>query len=187
VERRVGRGSLRLWRGDLTTLQVDAIVSAANSQLAGGGGVDGAIHRAAGPGLMGELRARHPSGCPTGSAVATAGHRLSAGHVIHAVGPRWQGGERGEPELLAMAWRSALLLAARLGCASVAAPSISTGVYGYPVARAAPIAIAAAAAALAVPTTPLRLTIIVLFSEPDLDAYRRALLAQRLPSGGAGG
>lgn len=184
VERGHGAGVVRLWRGDITTLDVDAIVNAANRELAGGGGVDGAIHRAAGPELMRELRRRYPDGCPTGGAVSTAGHRLPARHVIHAVGPRWQGGGQGEPLLLDSAWTAALALAAAMGCATVAAPSISTGVYGFPVARAAPIAVAAVGAALAAPGTPLRLCTIVCFSETDLAAYRQALIGGSSDGGG---
>ena len=141
--RGVGDGRITLRRADITTLEVDAIVNAANASLAGGGGVDGAIHRAAGPELMRELRERY-RGCPTGSAVITGAGRLPARHVIHAVGPRWRDGEHDEPELLASAYRSAFALASEHACATVAAPSISTGIYGFPIELAAPIAIGAA-------------------------------------------
>src|SRR5579863_9135842 len=121
--RLVGDGRIALIRADITTLTVDAVVNAANQSLAGGGGVDGAIHRAAGPELMRELRERY-EGCPTGSAVITGGGRLSARYVIHAVGPRWGGGGHDETGLLASAYRTAFTLAAQHSCATVSAPAI---------------------------------------------------------------
>lgn len=162
---------LEFVRGDITTEPVDAIVNAANSALAGGGGVDGAIRRAGGPEILAECRAI--GGCPTGEAVATAAGALSARYVIHAVGPVWQGGEAGEPELLASAHRRSIEIAADLGCRSVAFPAISTGIYGYPVARAAPVAVAASWAA-AQRAPGLGRVRFVLFSEADLAVYRAA-------------
>ena len=133
---------IEIVRADITTLPVDAIVNAASEALRGGGGVDGAIHRAAGPGLLEECR-RHP-GCPTGSAVLTGGHRLPARWVIHAVGPVWRGGDAGEPALLERAYESAFRVAREQGdVRSIAFPAISTGVYGYPKEPAAEIALRA--------------------------------------------
>ena len=175
-ERRAGAGRLVLERADITTLHVDAVVNAANSHLAGGGGVDGAIHRAAGHAeLQEELQRRYPTGCPTGSAVVTGGHRLPARHVIHAVGPRWRDGAHGEPDQLRSAYRTAFGLAAEHGCSSVAAPSISTGIYGFPIERAAPIALEEALTALRAEATPLREIRFALFSDADLRTYESAL------------
>lgn len=148
-------GSRPVWsriectRGDLTLEDVDAIVNAANPSLLGGGGVDGAIHRAAGPGLVAECRARHPGGCPTGEARLTGGHGLRARHVIHTVGPVWRGGGDGEAERLASCYAESVRVAAEAGLATLAFPAISTGVYGYPWEPAAEVSLSALAAALA--------------------------------------
>ena len=136
--------ALELHQGDVTLQQVDAIVNAANSRLAGGGGVDGAIHRRGGPAVMAETDASYPSGCPTGSAVITGGGNLAAGHVIHAVGPVWGGGQHGEAELLAGAYRRCLELAVEHDCRSIAFPALSTGAYRYPTDQAARVALSTA-------------------------------------------
>ncbi|WBU65324.1 O-acetyl-ADP-ribose deacetylase [Paracoccus aerodenitrificans] len=130
---------IRIWQGDITTLDMDAIVDAANETLLGGGGVDGAIHCAAGPGLLEECRKL--GSCPTGEARITRGYDLPARHVIHTVGPVWKGGGSGEDELLASAYHSSLDLAREHGLRSIAFPAISTGIYGFPADRAARIAI----------------------------------------------
>ena len=155
---------LALVIGDITAEHVDAIGNAANAALAGGGGVDGAIHRAAGSGLMAELRAKHPGGTPTGTAVATGGHDLHATWVLHAVGPVWRGGDHGEPEQLAAAYRSCLRLCDELGATSLALPGISLGIYGYPLDAGARVAIETVVAHLRA-DTPLEMVRFVL--RPD--------------------
>ncbi|MEZ6129108.1 MAG: macro domain-containing protein [Planctomycetaceae bacterium] len=135
--------SLQLLIGDITEQQVDAIVNAANSSLAGGSGVDGAIHQAGGPAILKDTNARYPDGCPTGSAVESVAGNLSARYVFHAVGPVWKGGRHNEPADLVSAYRSCLKLAVDLGCDSIAFPAISAGAYGYPLDLAANVAIKA--------------------------------------------
>lgn len=137
----IGGQTVELVQGDITQQQLDAIVNAANSRLAGGGGVDGAIHRRGGPAIMQETARRYPEGCPTGSAVISGAGNLPAKYVIHAVGPVWSGGGRGEAALLAGCYRRALELAVERGCSSIAFPAISTGAYGYPLDAAAEVAL----------------------------------------------
>jgi O-acetyl-ADP-ribose deacetylase (regulator of RNase III) len=171
---------LELVQGDITAVAVDAIVNAANSGLRGGGGVDGAIHRAGGPSIMEECR--RLGGCPTGDARATGAGHLPARFVVHAVGPVWDGGGSGEPELLASAHRRSVEVADELGCTSVAFPAISTGIYGYPVERAARVALPAAVAA-AEASDHVRRVVFVLFSDADLHAFRAAASELELEHG----
>lgn len=167
--------------GDITRLEVDAIVNAAQNSLLGGGGVDGAIHRAAGPALLAACRLL--GGCHTGEAKATAGYALPARHVIHTVGPIWQGGGAGEAELLASCYRSCVQLALSLGARSLAFPCISTGTYRYPFRPAAEIAIASVRSAL--PQREAELQVIYCCHRPEDLAVYLELLGQRLPDVGA--
>jgi O-acetyl-ADP-ribose deacetylase (regulator of RNase III) len=173
---------LVLTLGDITTQAVDAIGNAANSGLRGGGGVDGAIHAAAGPALLDELRSRYPQGTPTGTAVATAGHELPVRWVIHAVGPIWRGGNQREAELLDQAYRSVLRLADELGARSLALPAISMGIYGYPANDGAHIAVTAVARHLAKPATALEVVRFVL-RRATWDPFATALAAEPLAAG----
>lgn len=165
--------------GDITQLEVDAIVNAANQAMLGGGGVDGAIHRAAGPGLLEECRATpeaHPGvRCPTGEARITGGHELPARFVIHTVGPIWRGGRRGEGELLASCYRESLRLAVEAGARSIAFPAISCGAYGYPVAEAAAVALETVAAFLKTDDT-LQRVVFCAFAEDVRAALETALV-----------
>ncbi|MBU0742527.1 O-acetyl-ADP-ribose deacetylase [bacterium] len=165
-------GRIEIVTGDITTLAVDAVVNAANTSLLGGGGVDGAIHRAAGPALLAECRAL--GGCATGDARMTGGHDLPARHVIHAVGPVWRGGRSGEPDLLASCYRRSLEIARDHELRTVAFPALSCGVYRFPLDRAAGIAVREVRGFLAASELP-ESVILVCFGYDVLAAYRRAL------------
>ena len=173
--RQIGSARLEVIVADITTLSVDAIVNAANTSLLGGGGVDGAIHRAAGPELLAECRTL--GGCETGNVRITRGYRLPAKHVIHAVGPVWNGGGRGEDELLASCYRRAVELCRANSLASIAFPAISTGVYRFPADRAAGIAVKTVAEAL--PSAPsLTRVIFCCFSPDSARLHERAMTSR---------
>ena len=165
-------------QGDITTLPVDAVVNAANTTLLGGGGVDGAIHRAAGPALLEECRTL--GGCPVGKAKITKGYNLPARHVIHTVGPVWQGGRAGEPRLLASCYLNSLKLAAEHGVKTLAFPSISTGVYGYPIEEASAIAVQTIAEFLK-SNDSIQKVVLVAFSEKD-ERVLQEMLARFIPT-----
>ena len=177
TEFQVGNAKVCLVQGDITDMEADAVVNAANSSLMGGGGVDGAIHRRGGPSLLEEckrLRAREwPGGLPTGKAAVTTGGNLKAKYVIHTVGPVWRGGNQREPELLAEAYRNSLKLAVSKGLKTVAFPSISTGAYGYPIEQASRIALATVKDFLEREDN-LDRVVFVLFSRDDLEVYMDA-------------
>jgi O-acetyl-ADP-ribose deacetylase len=170
----IGGQTIELCQGDITLQHVDAIVNAANSRLAGGGGVDGAIHRRGGPEIMRDTNARYADGCPTGSAVISAAGRLGAKHVIHAVGPVWRGGDRGEAELLAGAYRRCLELAVEHGCHSIAMPALSTGAYSFPMQQAARIALSTAVEFVKRAGRP-ELVRFVLFGDDAYDVFAATL------------
>ncbi len=172
MEVRIGSTVISLVKGDITQEDTDAIVNAANSRLAGGGGVDGAIHRAGGPAIMEECR--KIGGCPTGSAVITTGGRLKARYVIHAVGPVYKDGRHGEADLLSGAYRKSLEIASQKGLKSIAFPSISTGAYGYPVDKASEIALKTVIDFVKVNKRP-GLVRFVLFSDRDFKTYQKTL------------
>jgi O-acetyl-ADP-ribose deacetylase (regulator of RNase III) len=169
-----GSARIELVLGDITTQQVDAVINAANAMLAGGGGVDGAIHDAAGPEIMDELRRRYPDGCPTGSAVETTAGNLHAKYIFHAVGPIWRGGGNRESELLQSAYETCLSLGEKLRCQTLAFPSLSTGAYGYPVDLAAEVALRTVATRLET-TKQLELVKFVLFDQGTFGGYARVL------------
>ena len=176
---KVNGATIELVEGDITKVAADAIVNAANQTLLGGGGVDGAIHRAGGPSILEECRKL--GGCPTGGAKVTGAGRLPARHVIHAVGPVWRGGSRGEPEMLASAYKASLTRAEELDLRSIAFPSISTGAYGYPMDQAARVALTTVVEHLRA-GSKLERVVFVLFGHPALEVYEAALTGLAGPS-----
>ncbi len=178
METTVHQSTLEIVQGDITQQDTEAVGNAANSALAGGGGVDGATHRAGGPSLMAELKAKY-KGCPTGSAVRTGGGNLKAKYVIHAVGPRYSGSPR-DPELLASAYRKSLELCTQHKIASIAFPSISTGIYGYPVEEASRIALKTVMEYLK-DHPEIKLVRFVLFDARTFDVYKRSLSEITIP------
>ena len=177
VEATINQVKLSIIQGDITQQNTDAIVNAANPSLMGGGGVDGAIHRAGGHAILAECKqiVSRQGHLPTGKAVMTTGGNLKAGHVIHTVGPIWHGGNKGESELLASAYQESLKLAAQNNLASISFPSISTGAYGFPVERASKIALEAVISFLRQGVTSIREVVFVLFDSYTLDTYSSAL------------
>jgi len=173
----INQVKLRIIQGDITQQGTDAIVNAANSSLMGGGGVDGAIHRAGGPAILDQCKqiVARQGRLPTGKAVITTGGNLKAKYVIHTVGPIWHGGNKGEPKLLASAYKESLKLAAENNLNSISFPSISTGAYGYPVSQASKLAINAVITLLSHSTTSLREVVFVLFDSQTFGAYSSAL------------
>jgi O-acetyl-ADP-ribose deacetylase (regulator of RNase III) len=174
MHRTISGQILELHQGDITLEETDAIVNAGNSRLAGGGGVDGAIHRRGGPAIMAETDVKYPDGCPTGSAVISTAGNLKARFVIHAVGPVWRGGQRGEAELLAGAYRRSMELAAEHDCGTIALPALSTGAYGYPMDLAARVALQTAIDFLRECGKPQRVRF-VLFDAGAYGAFAAAL------------
>jgi len=176
LEFKIGKAKIRIIQGDITEQETDAIVNAANSSLMGGGGVDGAIHRKGGPKILEECKrireTEWPDGLPTGKAVITTGGNLKAKYVIHTVGPVWRGGRHGEPELLAEAYRNSLKLAVSRGLKTIAFPAISTGAYGYPMDKAAEVALKTVKEFLE-GEDKLEEVVFVLFTRPSLEVYER--------------
>ncbi len=182
-ELRIGERVLAIAQGDITQVPADAIVNAANSALAGGGGVDGAIHRAGGPSIMAELRERYGAGgCPTGSAVVTGAGDLPAKWVIHAVGPVWRGGHQGEAELLANAYRTSLAHGDQLGARTITFPAISCGVYGYPLDEGARVALTTVRDHLTGGSTAIERAMFVLFSNDTFEVFGRVLHSLSKPA-----
>jgi O-acetyl-ADP-ribose deacetylase (regulator of RNase III) len=181
MEFRVGKAKVILVQGDITDMNTDVIVNAANTTLMGGGGVDGAIHRKGGPKILEECKriraTEYPDGLPTGKAVITSGGNLKARYVIHTVGPVWHGGTCGEPELLAEAYRNSLKLAVSKGLKTIAFPAISTGAYGYPIEKASKVAMSTVKEFLEKEDN-LDKVVFVLFSKSDFETYRE--LAERI-------